>query len=85
MATELPSIAEFGLTPEVARAQLAKWVECAEQVLINQRWKVGDTEYVRADLDAINRMIEAWHGRVLTLTAGAARTGGQTKVIRHGW
>lgn len=43
---------------ELMRRRLEKLLEAEEQILINQSYKIGDREYVRADLDKVRKAID---------------------------
>ena len=75
-----------GITLQVAEAQLAQWIACMTAIASNQRYKIADREYVRADLMAVQKTIDYWDNKVKALDLAA--TGGNSGRIgraRHGW
>ena len=68
-----------GLTLEIANARLTAYLAAEEAVLLGQAVEIdtgsGRRKLTRADLSYIQKGIELWQGRVVSLERNAGRGG----------
>lgn len=57
-----------GITLAIAEARLTEYLTAETKVLAGQKVVIDGTEMTRANLDAIQKGIEIWNGRVQRLT-----------------
>ena len=79
-----------GITYAQADAQLQQWLNCLTAISTNQRYTIGEREFVRADLQAVQDAVDYWDGKVKALAATDPATGlgglsGRRARIGHGW
>ena len=53
-----------GISKEAAQANLDAWVAASAAVAKNQRYKIGDREYTRADAAEIRAQIDFWEQKL---------------------
>lgn len=64
-----------GLTLSQAEARLQQYLAAEEAVLTGQSYTIAGRSLTRADLVDIQKGIEIWNSRAVTLSASAAGTG----------
>ena len=52
---------------ELQRERLKRYIECEEQILINQEYQIGSRTYRRADLSEVRKVISALLAEGVTL------------------
>lgn len=61
-----------GITLAQAEAKLTAYLAAEEKILLGQKVSMGGKDLVRADLEAVQKGVSLWNGRVSQLS----RTGG---------
>lgn len=71
-----------GITLAQAEAQLAAYLDAETKVLGGQSYEINGRKLTRANLDEIQRGIDAWNARVSTLSQrGTGRSRARTVVL----
>lgn len=71
-----------GITLAQAQAQLDTYLAAETAVLSSQSYEIAGRKLTRADLDAIQRGVTLWNGRVVALTNHArGRSRSRTVVV----
>lgn len=70
-----------GITLETAQKHLDAWLEAELAVTSSQSYTIGSRVLTRADLAQIQKEIEYWDNKVITLAA-VAKNGGRNRVKR---
>ena len=64
-----------GITLEIAQAKLDKYLAAEERILLGQAVDVDGHRLTRADLEAVQRGVALWDGRVKELTPASSGGG----------
>lgn len=67
-----------GITLAQAESKLAEYLAAESAVLSGQKYKIDGREMQKADLEMIQRGIDAWNTRVIRLSGG--RTGPRVRL-----
>lgn len=71
-----------GITLAQAEAQLAAYIAAETAVLTGQSYEIAGRKLTRADLDSIQKGIDLWNSRVVTLSNQASgRSRARTVVV----
>jgi hypothetical protein len=70
-----------GITLEQAETQLNLYITAEAAVLSGQRFRIGDKDITRADLEMVQRGITTWEARVQRLTRSATGAGIRTRQV----
>ncbi len=73
-----------GITQEQAQTQLDTYLAAEVAVLANQSYKIGNREYRRADLDAIQAGIKIWNDRLIDLSNKSSGRGRRRVIVARG-
>lgn len=63
----------MAISKETAQRNLEAWVAASEAVAKNQRYKIGDREYTRADAAEIRNQIDYWEQKLAIANRGGRR------------
>lgn len=72
-----------GITLEVAKAQLQRWIDADTAVAGGQSYAIDDRNLTRVNAAEITTKIEWWSRQVQTLSARASGRGGRSRVITN--
>jgi len=67
-----------GITLEQAQAKLDLWMAADDAVATGQEYSMGSRRLTRADADVIDKKIDKWERKVLSLTTRGTRIWGGT-------
>lgn len=70
-----------GITLAQAQAQLDAYLAAETAVLANQSYKIGEREFKRADLKAIQDGIDRWSAKVESLSNSRANGGRGRSIV----
>ena len=73
-----------GITLAQAQEQLNTYLAAEIAVLANQSYKIGNREFRRADLEAVQMGVKTWNDRVVQLAASARGRGRSRTVVVGG-
>lgn len=68
-----------GITLEIATAKLQQYLDAEEKILLGQSTTIDGDTLTKADLEAVQRGIKIWDGRVKELTPSTSGGGIQIR------
>lgn len=68
-----------GITLEIATAKLAQYLNAEEKILLGQETDIDGARLTLANLEAVQRGVKLWDGRVKELTPSSS--GGGIRVL----
>jgi hypothetical protein len=63
----------MAISKETAQRNLDAWIAASEAVAKNQKYKIADREYTRADAAEIRNQIDYWENKLAIANRGGRR------------